>query len=370
MQGDAAFFIKVGWLITLIFLVIFGISYWRNRTWLRNGVWFSLFFYSFWLMVAVSILRTDNNAIIYPVGFIFLFLLFCLALLFSLQAILLLWNARIVWQRESHSLANSLTLVLGIVLILLPFIARLIRDHLPAFWGDLMITFPTLCILYAIFWFYNYLTVLLLYQLYWPRLNKDFVIILGAGLMNGDQVTPLLAQRINRGIRFYQQQLKKTGRAPKMILSGGQGDDETLPEGEAMRQYAIGHGVAVNDALAETNSRNTYENMAFSKQIIDDAQIKKPKVLFVTNNYHTFRAAIVAKSAGLKANGIGSHTASFFLPNAVMREYIAIVMRQRKLHLMMIGVLFIVSLFLVVLTLHPAWIASVLQMIQRLLDEL
>lgn len=370
LQGNYDVYIRVAWCITAVFLLGFGLSYWRNRTWLRNGVWFSLFFYSFWGTVAISILNTGNNAIIYPVGFLFLFILFCLAVVFALQAILLLWNARIVWKRESHSLANSLTLYLGILVILLPFLASLINNHLPPFWADLMTTFPTLCILYAVFWFYNYLTVLVLYQLYWPKHNKDFVIILGAGLMNGDQVTPLLAQRIDRGIRFYQRQLKKTGRAPKMILSGGQGGDETVPEGEAMRQYAIQHGVALNDALAETQSKNTYENMLYSKKIITESGVKGPKTIFVTNNYHTFRAAMFAKAAGLRANGIGSKTAGFFLPNAVMREYMAIVMRQRKLHVIMVALMFAFSLFWVVVTLHPEWLAPGAEALQHFIDNL
>ncbi|WP_246147732.1 YdcF family protein [Secundilactobacillus folii] len=370
MQGDYGTYIKFGWLLTCLFLICFGLSYWRNRTWLRNGIWFSLFFYTFWLTVAITIIGTGNNAIIYPVGFLFLFLLFCLALVFVLQAILLLWNARIVWKRESHSLANSLTLLLGIVLILLPFISHLINNYLPPFWSDLMITFPALCILYAIFWFYNYLTVLVLYQFYWPRLNQDFIIVLGAGLMNGNQVTPLLRQRIDRGIRFYRQQLKKTGHAPKMIFSGGQGGDETAAEGEVMRQYAIHHGVAVNDALAETASKTTYENMVYSKKIIDNAGITNPKTIFVTNNYHTFRAAMFAKAAGLKANGIGSHTAGFFLPNAVMREYIAIVLRQRKLHLIMVALMLLFSIFWVIMTLHSDWVAAWIQALQQFFDNL
>lgn len=366
MQGDYLF----TWLVTMAFFVIFSISYTYNRTWLRNGIWFNLFFYSFWLSLAITILKTDNNAIIYPVGLLFIFVLFCIGLAFALQSILLLWNAAIVWRRESHSLSNSLTLYLGIGILILPFIIKLIRAHLPAFWAELFTTFPVLCILYAVFWFYNYITVLVLYQIYWPRHNKAFIIVLGAGLMNGDQVTPLLAQRINKGIQFYQRQLRKTGHAPKMIFSGGQGGDETMPEGEAMRQYAVAHGVGANDALAETASKTTYQNMQFSKKIIDESPVKKPKTIFVTNNYHTFRAAILAQSAGLKATGIGSKTAGFFLPNAVMREYIAIVMRQRKLHLIMVALMFLFSLFLVMLNLHSNWIFDWIQMIRQFLDNL
>lgn len=370
MQGDYLFYLQIGWLMAGIFFIIFNLSYWYDRTWLRNGIWFSLFFYTFWADVGLTIIASGNNAIIYPVGFLFLFLLFCIGVIFSLQAILLLWNAAIVWRRESHSLANSLTLYLGILIVIMPFVVSLINQHLPNFWAALLITFPGLCVLYAIFWFYNYLTVLVLYQAYWPRHNKDFIIVLGAGLMNGDQVTPLLAQRIDKGIQFYQKQRQKNGKTPTIILSGGQGGDETVPEGEAMRRYAVSHGVAESDAVAESASRNTLENMAFSKKIIDASGVNKPKTIFVTNNYHTFRAAMFAKAAHLKASGIGSRTARFFLPNAIMREYIAIVMRQRKLHLIMVVLMFIFALFWAILTAHSDWVAGWLRAFQNFLNNL
>ncbi|WP_369404628.1 YdcF family protein [Secundilactobacillus odoratitofui] len=94
---------------------------------------------------------------------------------------------------------------------------------------------------------------------------------------------------------FIRNNGKKNGKTPTIILSGGQGGDETVPEGEAMRRYAVSHGVAESDAVAESASRNTLENMAFSKKIIDASGVNKPKTIFVTNNYHTFRAAMFAK---------------------------------------------------------------------------
>lgn len=175
--------------------------------------------------------------------------------------------------------------------------------------------------------------MLVLYQFNFPKYNKDYIIVLGAGLLNGDQVSPLLGQRIDRGLTFYKKQLKKTGKVAKMIFSGGQGGDEKVPEGTAMLEYALKQGLPENDGLAETESKNTYQNMLYSKKIIEkQADVKSPKTIFVTNGYHTFRAGMVAKQAGLKADGIGAHTAKFFLPNAIIREYIAIFMRNKYWH--------------------------------------
>ncbi|WP_263850043.1 YdcF family protein [Secundilactobacillus paracollinoides] len=155
-----------------------------------------------------------------------------------------------------------------------------------------------------------------------------------------------------------------------MILSGGQGGDETVPEGEAMRKYAVAHGIDPNDAIAEFESKTTLQNMRFSKKIIDSLKIEKPKTIFVTNNYHTFRAAMFAKAVGLKASGVGSRTARFFLPNAVMREYIAVVNRQRKWHAIMIVILFLIAFLFSLLEAHPGAIAHLMQGFQNFLNNL
>lgn len=53
--------------------------------------------------------------------------------------------------------------------------------------------------------------------------------------------------------------------------------------------------------------------------------------MFTTNNYHVFRAAMYAKRANLKADGVGSKTAFYFLPTAMIREFIGILSRQKTL---------------------------------------
>ncbi|WP_243676898.1 hypothetical protein [Secundilactobacillus collinoides] len=126
-------YLKFGWLFCLIWLVIFLFGYLRDRTKLRNGIWFSIFFYSFWIDLGLTIIATNNDKLIYPIGLLFIFFLFCIGIAFALQAFLLLWNAAIVWRRESHSPANMLTLYLGIIILLMPFAERLIVHHLPLF---------------------------------------------------------------------------------------------------------------------------------------------------------------------------------------------------------------------------------------------
>jgi len=194
--------------------------------------------------------------------------------------------------------------------------------------------------------------MLVIYQFNRPRLRQDYIIVLGAGLLNGDEVSPLLAQRIMRGLKFYQKQQRRTGHPAVMIFSGGQGGDETVPEGQAMLNYAISQGLPAKDGWAETKSTTTLENMRFSKALIDQGQVKAPRTIFVTNNYHTFRAGMFAKQAGLTADGIGARTARFFLPDAIIREYIAIFMKHKWWHAAATVALLILSVAVVLLDLY------------------
>ncbi|MFR3733884.1 MAG: YdcF family protein [Enterococcus sp.] len=106
------------------------------------------------------------------------------------------------------------------------------------------ISIPTTIAFYFFVVFWNFLSISLIYQLNKPKYNQDFVIVLGAGLIGGEKVTPLLAKRIDRAIQFYREQSEKTLSPPQLLMSGGQGPDEKVPESQAMREYALEQGSA------------------------------------------------------------------------------------------------------------------------------
>ncbi len=181
-----------------------------------------------------------------------------------------------------------------------------------------------------------FLSAYFLYQFNRPRLNQDYIIVLGSGLIN-DKVPPLLASRIQKAIDFYHKQAAVTS-PPTIIFSGGQGPDEGLPEAEAMQKFAIEKGIPIEHTLQENQSVNTYQNMLFSKQIMDDSkQGEAYNSIFATNNFHLFRAGIYARLAGLNSQGIGAKTAFYYWPNAMIREYVAIVVMGRKRHMKIVG---------------------------------
>ena len=84
-----------------------------------------------------------------------------------------------------------------------------------------------------------------------------------------------------------------------VITTGGQGRDETVPEGQAMRDYLLAKGLDPDRVLQETKSTSTEENFLFARQILlDHGMPEDAAVVYVTNAFHCYRAGQYARRAG------------------------------------------------------------------------
>lgn len=124
--------------------------------------------------------------------------------------------------------------------------------------------------------FIGFLLYSILYQALPRRKDFDFVIIHGAGLLNGDTVTPLLKGRADRAIQVYRR-LQDAGKRAKIIPSGGQGADELVSEDQAISTYLQSQGVPPADILLEDGSATTEENLLMSKKV-GEALVDNPKL--------------------------------------------------------------------------------------------
>ncbi len=155
-----------------------------------------------------------------------------------------------------------------------------------------------------------------------PALEQDFILILGCGFRKDGSLSPLLKGRVDKALSFWKKQKKVTGKEAILVPSGGQGGDEPMPEAEAMGRYIKSCGIPDSAIWQEEKSTNTYQNMEFSKKLIEDkiGQNVLRKVMFTTTNYHVFRSGLLAGFVGLEAEGLGSRTKWWFWPNAFIRE--------------------------------------------------
>ncbi|MEG1255728.1 YdcF family protein [Clostridium sp.] len=330
---------------TIVTLIIFLVSFLIDKRRLINGFLFNVFLMSLFMTITYYAFKTQNPVLI---GFILIIVIILgIVLFFAIYALIvgLLINAKIVIKKEGRSIPNLLTLFLAIGLIGIVIWSAIRPERFFSEEVNAILSCVYLIGVYYCIDIFNFLVASLIYQFNKPKLNQDFVIVLGCGL-NKDKVTPLLASRINKGIEFYKNQARVTT-PPKIIFSGGKGNDEEISEALAMCRYAISNGVPEEDCIMEDKSVNTLQNMRFSKNIMEEIKGSSAyNSIFVTNNFHIFRAGIYAKKAELKSQGIGSKTAKFFVPNALIREYIAIAVMYKKRHLIVVSIMVAIGIAL------------------------
>ncbi len=168
-----------------------------------------------------------------------------------------------------------------------------------------------------------------------PKFDKDYVIILGCMIKKDGSLTPLLKARVDKAIEFAKMQKEKTGKDIVFIPSGGQGSNEVMPEAEAMKNYLIEQGIDEKNILVENKSTSTIENMKYSNSIIIENK-EDAKISFSTTNYHVFRSGVIANECGIDCEGMGSPTKWYFYTNALIREFIANLVQERKRHIALI----------------------------------
>ena len=178
-----------------------------------------------------------------------------------------------------------------------------------------------------------------------PNFDKDFIIVLGSRIRKDGTLTPILKGRVDKAIEFSKEQKEKNNRDIIFIPSGGKGEDEIISEAEAMKNYLIENGIDESNIIVENKSINTYQNMKYSKELID--QKHNGNIIFSTTNYHVFRSGVIANNQGIDCEGIGSTTKWYFYTNALVREFIANLYEQRKEHILIVLIMNI-CLFLLV----------------------
>ena len=152
-----------------------------------------------------------------------------------------------------------------------------------------------------------------------PEYDKDYIIILGCAFRKDGTLPPLLRGRVDRAVTFWREQKNRFNKKAVFLPSGGKGSDEVMSEAAAMKRYLLGIGVSEEDILTEDKSATTYQNMLYSKKLIDERN-PNARAVFATTNFHLFRSGVFARKVGLNIEGIGSRTRWWYWPNAFVRE--------------------------------------------------
>ena len=307
------------WILFLLFGGLFLAPFLKERRQFRNAVYLTLTV--FFLLTAVADATTGSavSALI----LIFLFVLLPLSIV-PISFVFLAEGVTSI-RKEGFAVAHVLSIAFGVGVWLFLLAARYLFSN--AINNPIRELFA-LVVLAGVYVFFTFAALLLystFYQIVPKKRDCDFIIIHGAGLLEGRRVSPLLAGRLDKGMQVYE----LSGRKAKIIVSGGQGGDEQVSEAQAMQDYLLQHGIPQESILLEERSKNTLENLQFSKKIMDSL-LPAYSCIFVTNDYHVFRAGTYARRIGLNAEGVGCKTAFYYWPNAFVREYIAIMLQYKK----------------------------------------
>ena len=152
-----------------------------------------------------------------------------------------------------------------------------------------------------------------------PPAGADALIVLGCGV-RGERVSLTLARRLDAALSYLEENPQTI-----VVVSGGQGPGEDIPEAEAMRRYLVARGIEESRILLEARSMSTMENFQFSKALIDSAIGPDATIVFVTTRFHVFRSERIASMLGIHAEGIGAEGVAWLEPNNYLRETCAIV---------------------------------------------
>ena len=130
--------------------------------------------------------------------------------------------------KPTNLLSMLFSVLLCIYLVVCPAIGNLGQNTL----GAMLYTIISCIAVYvlSLLAVYSLSAVFNLFHLKKKR-DADYIIVLGAGII-GSRVTPLLAARIEKGIELLCYNPNAV-----LIMSGGQGSGEDIPESKAMADY-------------------------------------------------------------------------------------------------------------------------------------
>ena len=175
---------------------------------------------------------------------------------------------------------------------------------------------------------------LMLYALFMPRINllivkwwqrtigKIILSVIGLGITVGVilvititvcmikslSVSPASnATAIVLGCKVY-------GEQPSIILT------ERM---ECIYRYLVLNGISPDRIYMEDQSTSTRENFAFSYEIIKENSLPE-EIAIVTNEFHEYRAGVIAGRLGLSYGAVPAKTAGWLLPTYYARELFGI----------------------------------------------
>lgn len=142
-------------------------------------------------------------------------------------------------------------------------------------------------------------------------------VVLGC-LTIGDKPSRMLENRLQQAL-LYLNQLPEA----KVVVTGGQGEREDYPEAEIAAKWLTEQGIAPQRILLESQSLDSYQNIAYTATLLQQNSLPMEAVLF-TDSFHQLRCQLYARQHGMLVTGVSSPTPWGLLPAYWLREQAAL----------------------------------------------
>jgi uncharacterized SAM-binding protein YcdF (DUF218 family) len=146
------------------------------------------------------------------------------------------------------------------------------------------------------------------------RRPADAVVVFGARAYKDGRLSDALEDRVRTACELY-----RSGLARRLVMSGGPGDG-TIHETEAMRRYAIEHGVRAEDVFVDQQGLNTEATVRNTVPLFRQWQANR--VLAVSHFYHLPRIKLTYQRAGFEVCTVPARQKYMLsqLPYSMVRE--------------------------------------------------
>ncbi len=123
---------------------------------------------------------------------------------------------------------------------------------------------------------------------------RQVAIVFGAQVLPGGQLSVALAHRVDAAIALY-----RAGKVRRLLMTGDNREDN-YDEPDAMRAYAIAHGVPAGAILTDPAGLRTYDSCYRARSVFD---IAPDDAIVVSQAYHLPRAIFTCDGLDVRVIG-------------------------------------------------------------------
>ncbi|MEY4956640.1 MAG: hypothetical protein RL409_897 [Gemmatimonadota bacterium] len=156
--------------------------------------------------------------------------------------------------------------------------------------------------------------------------RAEAIVVLGAAQYGG-RPSPVLRARLDHALTLWQ-----SGRAVRVVLTGGRRPGDLISEAEAGRRYLVRRGVPTQAILLEPTGRTSLASMDGAAArlkawrdllpvTVRDTMPRRPSVLLVSDPFHMLRLDVLARLQGLRPLPSPTRTSPISANRAVAIEY-------------------------------------------------